>query len=105
MAPRERQKPFHFLHTSDGKQILIFFEKKVTISEFECRFEAEVVEGDLHHHQVIPTDPIHSPGRQKASRRYTQYLDITCLLINLKAVSRDHPHKNPTRSMGYFQLR
>ena len=23
MAPRERQKPFHFLHTSDGKQILI----------------------------------------------------------------------------------
>ena len=54
--------------------------------EFECRFEAEVVKGDLHHHQVIPTDPIHSPGRQKASRRYTQYLDITCLLINLKAV-------------------
>ena len=48
--------------------------------------EAEVVKGDLHHHQVIPTDPIHSPGRQKASRRYTQYLDITCLLINLKAV-------------------
>ena len=56
--------------------------------EFECRFEAEVVKGDLHHHQVIPTDPIHSPGRQKASRRYTQYLDITCLLINFKAVSR-----------------
>ena len=54
--------------------------------EFECRFEAEVVKGDLHHHQVIPTDPIHSPGRQKASRRYTQYLDITCLLKNLKAV-------------------
>ena len=24
MAPREGQKPFHFLHTSDGKQILIF---------------------------------------------------------------------------------
>ena len=23
MAPRERQKPFHFLNTSDGKQILI----------------------------------------------------------------------------------
>jgi len=23
MAPRERKKPFHFLHTSDGKQILI----------------------------------------------------------------------------------
>ena len=23
MAPRESQKPFHFLHTSDGKQILI----------------------------------------------------------------------------------
>ena len=22
MAPRERKKPFHFLHTSDGKQIL-----------------------------------------------------------------------------------
>ena len=55
--------------------------------EFECRFEAEVVKGDLHHHQVIPTDPIHSPGRQKASRRYTQYLDITCLLINLKAMA------------------
>ena len=24
MAPRERQKLFHFLHTSDGKQILMF---------------------------------------------------------------------------------
>ena len=58
--------------------------------EFECRLEAEVVKGDLHHHQVIPTDPIHSPGRQKASRRYTQYLDITCLLINLKAVGMYH---------------
>ena len=33
--------------------------------EFECRFEAEVVEGDLHHHQVIPKDPIRSPGKKK----------------------------------------
>ena len=24
-APRERQKPFHFLHTSDGKQICTHF--------------------------------------------------------------------------------
>ena len=24
MTPRERQKPFHFLNTSDGKQILIY---------------------------------------------------------------------------------
>ena len=24
MAPGERQKPYHFLHTSEGKQILIF---------------------------------------------------------------------------------
>ena len=32
MAPSESQKPFHFLHTSDSKQILIFF--KLTI--FTC---------------------------------------------------------------------
>ena len=29
MAPHERQKPFHFLHTSDGKQILIIIKNKV----------------------------------------------------------------------------
>ena len=27
MAPRERHKSFHFLHTSDGKQILISLQK------------------------------------------------------------------------------
>ena len=33
MAPRERQKPFHFLYTSDGKQILI--------SLFKCDAQME----------------------------------------------------------------
>ena len=31
MAPHERQKPFHFLHTSDGKQILIPVELSLMI--------------------------------------------------------------------------
>ena len=30
MAPRERQKPFHFLHTSDGKQIQCIVTKVQT---------------------------------------------------------------------------
>ena len=54
--------------------------------EFECRFEAEASEVGLHSHQVNHTDPTHNPGRRKASRRYTKYLDITCRIINLKAV-------------------
>ena len=34
MAPRESQKPFHFLNTSDGKQILIFFPCGCSLTNF-----------------------------------------------------------------------
>ena len=40
--------------------------KKVTVFKFECRFEAEVDEGDLDPHQVFPTYPTNSPGRVKS---------------------------------------
>ena len=33
MAPRERQKPFHFLHTSEGKEIIISHSKLYTNDE------------------------------------------------------------------------
>ena len=32
MAPREGQKPFHFLNTSDGKQILISLSHLLDLS-------------------------------------------------------------------------
>ena len=48
--------------------------------------KAEVIEADRDPCQVTPTDPRHNLGRQKTKCRYTKYLDITCLLINLKAV-------------------
>ena len=43
MAPRERQKQFHFLHTSDGKQILIAMLQKTSL------LYKDVLEvGDVH---------------------------------------------------------
>ena len=50
MATHERQKPFHFLHTRDGKQILIFLFKFVFKSRVQDRKKCSL---DIKHPSIL----------------------------------------------------